>query len=359
MANNTIWRKENSLSRRDFLATGGTLALGAPLAIAYAAPAETPFDGRRPVNPAIDNLSVVCGINTAMVKADPSSWEMEGQNAVVDAAQVEKTLDAMALSFSGGDTPDAAWSRIFRKPAHKEWTTVTAAIKVNCIAINHPRIAVVNKVCAELLRLGMKAENIIIYDGCHNAAPLYTAYIGKGLPSGVQVSDKYRALGGTAKVQIPAPKKGNYSCAKALVDGAIDLLVDIAVNKGHQQGFGGTTLTMKNHAGTFDPKPLHLGGGMDYLIAFNKSDAIRGRDFPRQQLCIVDSLWGARNGPGGPPDKRLDRLVMGTFSPAVDYLTAKKIREIELKVTHSSIERFITEFGYRVEEVPEMKVVKV
>jgi hypothetical protein len=347
------------LSRRDFLSTGTTLAIGAPLALSYAAPAETSFNGRRPVNPQIDNLLVVCGINAAMVKADPSSWEMEGQNATVDAAQIEKTLDAMAISLSGADTAGAAWSRIFCKPAQKEWKNAKAAIKVNCIAINHPRIAVVNKVCLELLRLGIPAENVIIYDGCHNAAPFYSAYIGKGLPAGVQVSDKYSALGGTVKAPIPEPKKGEYHCAKALVDGSIDLLVDIAVNKGHQQGFGGTTLTMKNHAGTFDPKPLHLGGGMDYLIAFNKSDAIRGKDASRQQLCIIDSLWGAKNGPGGPPDKRLDRLVMGTFSPVIDYLTAKKIREPELKATHKDIERFVTEFGYRVEEVGEMRVVKV
>jgi hypothetical protein len=351
--------KENIINRRDFLAAGGAIALTAPLAATCAAPAETSFNGRRPVNPGIDNLSVVCGINPAMVKADPSSWDMEAQNTVVDVNQVEKTLDVMAMSLSGAGTAGAAWSLIFRKPAQKEAKGLKAAIKVNCIALNHPRIAVVNKICLELQRFGIPAENIIIYDGCHNAAPLYASFIGNGLPVGVQVSDKYRALGGTTKAPIPAPKKGDYSCAKALADGSIDLLVDIAVNKGHQSGFGGATLTMKNHAGTFDPKPLHIGGGMDYLIAFNKSDAVRGKEFPRQQLCIVDSLWGAKNGPGGPPDTRLDRLVMGTFSPAVDYLTAKKIREPELKATHNDIERFITEFGYRVEEVPEIKVVKV
>jgi hypothetical protein len=349
----------NTLSRRTFLISGGAcgaIALGTPLSINGAAP-DAPFDGRRSVNPDIDNLSVICGINTGMITGDPSSWEMEGQNSVVDAAQVEKTLDAMATSLAKTDSFNAAWSRIFRKPAHKEWTGVKAAIKVNCIAVNHPRIAVVNKVCMELQRLGIPAANIIIYDGCHNAAQFYSAYVGKELPPGVRVSDKYSDLGGTVKTAIPAPHKGNFSCAKALTDGTIDIVVDIAVNKGHQQGFGGTTLTMKNHAGTFDPKPLHVGGGMDYLIAFNKSDAIRGKDSARQQLCIIDSLWGAKNGPGGPPDKRLDRLVMGTFSPVVDYLTAKKIREPHLNATHKNIERFITEFGYKIGEIPDMTTI--
>ena len=43
----------------------------------------------------------------------------------------------------------------------------------------------------------------------------------------------------------------------------------------------------------------------------------------------------------------------------VDYLTAKQIREPELKVTHKNLERFITEFGYRIDEVADLKVVTV
>jgi hypothetical protein len=346
-------------SRREFLVSTGACGAGALIVPmqASAAQAVVSFDGRKSVNPDIDNLSVVCGINPAMVTGDPSSWEMQGQNDVVDAAQVEKTLDAMASALATTDAADPAWSKIFRKPPQKEWAAVRAAIKVNCIAINHPRLAVVNKICVELHRRGVPFGNIVIYDGVHNAASIYGSYIGKGLPSGVVVSDKFKELGGTVKTAIPEPRQGNYKCAKALVDSSIDILVDIAVNKGHDQSLGGTTLTMKNHAGTFEPMPLHIGGGMDYLIAFNKSDAIRGSAMARQQLCIIDSLWGARKGPGGPPDKRLDRLIMGTLSPIIDYQTAKKIREPLLQVTHKSLDRFVTEFGYRIDELPEIKTV--
>jgi hypothetical protein len=51
-------------------------------------------------------------------------------------------------------------------------------------------------------------------------------------------------------------------------------------------------------------------------------------------------------GPFGVPNKVVNRLVMGTFSPAVDYLTAKKIREPVMGVTHENLGRFLTEFGY-------------
>jgi hypothetical protein len=80
----------------------------------------------------------------------------------------------------------------------------------------------------------------------------------------------------------------------------------------------------------------------------------------RQQLCIVDSIWGSKKG--GPfviPDIRLDRLVMGTFSGAVDYLTAKKIREPLMGVTHGPIDRFLSNFGYTENEITGWETVSV
>ena len=80
--------------------------------------------------------------------------------------------------------------------------------------------------------------------------------------------------------------------------------------------------------------------------------ALWGGNPVRQQLCIVDSIWGSKKGgPHAVPDKRLDRLVMGTFSGAVDYLTAKKLREPLMGVTHGPIDRFVKEFGYTVSEM--------
>jgi hypothetical protein len=148
------------------------------------------------------------------------------------------------------------------------------------------------------------------------------------------------------KSEIPEPYPGSFKCTKALATGEIDILVNIAVNKGHSADVGKTTLTLKNHAGTFDPKPIHKGGLLNYIIALNKSNAILGGSPVRQQLCIVDSIWAMTNGPFGKPDKQLCRLLMGTFSPALDYLTAKKIREPFMNVSHTTIDRFLKDFGY-------------
>jgi hypothetical protein len=351
-------------TRRDFLrqtvlGVGGIMTAGSTLLCKQDAGNHS-YVPRMAVNPEIDNLRVVCGINPAMVRTDPTSWDMTGQNDPVDNEQVCRTLDAMALRLSQKTVSQDAWKTIFRKPENKPWSSVIAAIKVNCIGKNHPRLAVVNKICIELNRLGVLFQNIFIYDGSHNAGPLYTSYVGTILPSGVIVSDKNKAMGGTMKLSIPDKKNKAYQCTKMIADGTVDILVNIAVNKSHDKKLGETTLTLKNHAGTFEPKHIHVGGGLDYILAFSKSNALWGGNPVRQQLCIVDSLWGSKKG--GPfvvPDTRLDRLVMGTFSGAIDYLTAKKLREPLMGVTHGPINRFITEFGYTENEMTGWETVTV
>jgi hypothetical protein len=337
--------------RQTALGVGGIMASGSPV-FSEKNQGDHIFAPRMAVNPEIDNLRVICGTNPAMILRDPVSWDMAGQNDPVDGKQVDRTLDAMAVALSRKTDAPEAWKTIFRKPESKVWSTVTAAIKVNCIGKNHPRLAVVNKICVELNRLGVPFQNIRIYDGTHNAGPLYGSYVGTGLPTGVLVSDKNKAMGETMKMAIPEKGNGSYQCTRMIADGSIDILVNIAVNKSHDTKLGKTTLTLKNHAGTFEPRPIHSGGGLEYILAFSKSNALWGGNPVRQQLCIVDSLWGsAKGGPFTVPDKRLDRLVMGTFSGAVDYLTAKKIREPLMGVDHGPIERFVTDFGYKEKEM--------
>ncbi len=350
------------ISRRNFVKTtlisaGGILAAGQPV---FSASSSTPqvYVPGMAVNPDIDNLRVVCGINKAMVTGAPSGWSMTGQNSVVNGAEVDRTLDASVMSLASKENPADAWKTIFRKPESKNWDTVKAAIKVNCIGDNHPRLAVVNKCCIELNRLGVRFENIYIYDGSHNAGPLYAPFIGKGLPEGVIIGDKNSALGGTIQLEIPI-RDGfkSFPCTKMIADGSIDILINIAVNKCHDLDLGGTTLTLKNHAGTFDPWPIHRDGNrdglrLDYILGFSKSNALWGGNPVRQQLCIVDSLWASsRGGPTSIPDKQLDCLVIGTFSGAVDYLTVKKIREPLLGVTHGPVELFVKSFGYKEREL--------
>ncbi len=171
--------------------------------------------------------------------------------------------------------------------------------------------------------------------------------------------------GSSSLTSIPAPWKNGKEkskCLKHLVDGSVDILINIAMCKGHSQRFGGFTMTMKNHFGTFSPSPGHEKGGQDYLIAINRTPEILGAMdkqtekvlFPRQQLCLVDALWASKGGPGGNPTHQPNFLAMGVLSPIVDYQVATKFRgermgwQPNMKMTH----RMLTDFGYDASDLP-------
>jgi len=126
--------------------------------------------------------------------------------------------------------------------------------------------------------------------------------------------------------------------------------------------FGGFTMTMKNHFGTFSPRPGHADGGDDYLIAINQTPEILGPMdsrtgkvlFPRQQLCLVDALWASKGGPGGNPSHQPNFLAMGVLAPVVDYLMATAFRNKKMgwEPNMEMASRLLTEFGYSEGDLP-------
>jgi hypothetical protein len=300
------------------------------------------------INDSIDNLRVVCCNDSAMIKSDVTNWTFANQNSAVDKARLQSNMDEMAKTLAQKSTAADAWAAIFRKPASKQWSQVKAAIKVNTInqAIM-PRAAVIGKICTVLNTLGVPYSSIVIYDGnshYSNYAYLYSNYSGGDIPAGVVVSRYNDSLSGIISTPVP-DGFGNHNCTANIANGAIDILVNCTVNKGHDSFSGGCTLSMKNHFGTFSADD-HSSVG--YITAINKSDAIVGGTPARQQLCIVDALWSSVTGPNDPPSHRIDRLIMGTFGGAVDYLVVKKIRGTIMGATHNNaaIQRFMTDFGF-------------
>ena len=73
------------------------------------------------------------------------------------------------------------------------------------------------------------------------------------------------------------------------------------------------------------------------LLSLQKSAAILGGTPPRQQLVFTKSIADSVN-----------RIVMGTFAPIVDYLTITRIRgPIEGKSYNANVvKRFYQDFGY-------------
>jgi hypothetical protein len=341
--------------RRDFLKITAASAAGLALARrADKAFAAWPGTGTLAVNPNIDNMRVVACQDSLMMKNQPASMTFANENAAIDSARVQANMDAMAMQLANQPTADAAWKAIFR--SSKAWAATKVAIKVNCIAPqNMASVCVVQKFCNIFAGFGVLPANIIIYDGnttygagISNYNSYFSATDTTKTP-GV-VSSYNTALGGTISAAIPGGNPATATCTADIANGTIDILVNIANNKGHTT-FGNATLTMKNHFGTFAP---NHGAIPDYIFNINKSDAILGGNPVRQQLCFVDSLLANSKINTGNPDKMPNYLIMGVFGPAVDYLTCKKVREPSVaaggmgctNLVDATINSYVTSFGY-------------
>lgn len=344
----------------------GTLGAGASMFLApmiWVRRAQATWEPSTRVHPQIDDLLVVGVTDPSMTRATEPHCGWARQEDLVVPSVVSDNLDKMACVLSGLKDPSKAWREIFVRPPGKVWSEVIVAIKTNNIALQHTRSAVMAKICHVLTTvLGVKPYNIHIYDAVHGtgmsrSTPFF------GLPEGVKIEDTWG--GPTAFTEVPPPwrgGKGHSKCIAPLVDGTVDILINVALCKGHSARFGGFTMTMKNHFGTFSPRPGHEEGSQDYLIAINKTKEILGSidprtgkvSFPRQQLCIVDALWASKGGPGGNPTHQPNFIAMGTFSPIVDYLVATRFRGDKMgwRPDPEMTTRFLTDFGYKESDLP-------
>jgi hypothetical protein len=328
--------------RRDFLKISAAGAAGLALARADRAFAAWPSTGTLAVNPTISNMRVVGCYDTKMMKSTPA-MTFAAQNTAIDTARLQANMDAMAMQLANQTTADAAWKAIFR--SGKAWNATKVAIKVNSLETkNMAHVAIVQKFCTILAGYGVLPANIIIYDGqsAYTGTSLYTSYFSltDTTKTAAVVSNLNGSLGGTVSAAIPGGSSA--TCTANIANGTIDILINIANNKGHDL-MGRATLCMKNHFGTFAPKH-----DINYLFNINKSDAILGGTPVRQQLCFVDSLFTNKSQNTGTPELMPCYLTMGVFAPAVDYLTIKKVREEVLGLTHdaATINSYLTTFGY-------------
>jgi len=316
------------------------------------------------VHPNVDNLRVI-GITdpkmTKGAKAIPQTWI--DQERLVNKKAVWESIDKMACGLVDMRNPGEAWRAIFIKPPLKSWPDTVVAIKTNCIGQQHTRSAVMSKMCHVLTDiLGAKPHNIHIYDAQHGYR-MMAATPFSGLPEGVRIENEWGGI--TMATPVPPPWDGGKSdCVKQLTSGAVDILINISMCKGHSTTFGNFTMTMKNHFGTFSPGPGHAsaGAGLDYLIAINQTPEILGKMddktgkvlYPRQQLCLVDALWASEAGPMLGPSHQPNFLAMGVLSPVVDYVVATEFRGKKMgwEPTKEVIHRMLSDFGYSASDLP-------
>ncbi|HJX64407.1 MAG TPA: twin-arginine translocation signal domain-containing protein, partial [Polyangia bacterium] len=340
--------------RRDFLKTAavgaaGAMGLGAlkfDRAAAQTAGTSAWVNGMA-INPAIDNRRVICCHDPKMLTSLPKDTSFATTNAAVDAAVVATNLDQLAMQLTRKTSATDAWSTIFR--SSKSWTSTRVAMKTNGIGgstTNRPKWAIFKKICDVLINLGVQPANIILFDACDNAATYYDSHISltdSTMIRAAKTSVRAAGMGGFKAANLT--NAAGMSVAADLMDGNIDILVNIAACKSHNGtggkfSYGSCTLCMKHHFGTFtDPAQAQHSNNLHVansgatppppplaLFEINKHVAVLGGNPVRQQLCIVDALLSnGQSGPGGAWDNRTDRLVMGTFAPIVDYCAAKNI----------------------------------
>ncbi len=358
----TVKRLSN---RRDFLKTAAVGAAGITAAKFDPIFARTSaWTSGMQINPAIDNKRVICCHDTKMLTSTPANTNWTNQNNAVNANVVASNMDEMAKLLAKKTTAVDAWSAIFR--SGKPWASTKVAIKTNAIqgsTGNHPKVAIIKKLCDVFVdQFKVPASNIVLYDANSDAVPIYSTYASLTDAAKIRatVSTRAQSLGGFQAVTV-APATKPITCVADLVNGTIDILMNICVCKIHtgpgtSYGFGGISLCTKGHLGTFINVGTESGSEgsatglhtVEAVCEINKHDAIIGGTPPRQQLCIVDSLLANGINAPGIWNTRTDRIVMGTFAPIVDYLTAMRIIKDVIGAPDRStiISKYLTNFGY-------------
>jgi len=352
------------ISRRDFLknSIAGATVFGVAPHLLLPKSSAAIREGSCP-HPNVDGLRVVGVHDPGMTREVVPVCPWTHQEGLVVPRAVEENMDRMAVALTGEKRVRDAWKAILLKPPGKAWSDVVVAIKTNNIARQHTRSAVMAKMCRVLVEeLNLKANQIRIYDGKHGA-DLTEKTPFTGLPEGCRMVGQWGGI--ETAVPVPAPWRGGSKMADCLTNlaaGEVDILINIALCKGHADKFGGFTMSMKNHLGTFNPNWAHVFGATDYLFSINKTPQVLGDLsttsgevlFPRQQLCIIDALWASEQGPSCDTSCQPNRLYMGTFAPVLDYLVATQFRKATMgwDIHEEVTERFLSEFGFRTGDLP-------
>ena len=352
------------LSRRHFvrkMALAGAALAAGPLVAAP--PARAAWEKRSVVHPKVDNLRVVGITDPKMVRGTQavSSWSLQEKMVVREA--VWENLDRLACGLAETASPEEAWRAILVKPPRKSWAETVVAVKTNNISLQHTRSAVLSRIGHVFTGLlGVKGENIHIYDGIHGGSMKQNTPFA-GLPEGVRIEDKWGGI--STEVSVPPPwgdGRRTTKCLRHLANGSVDILVNIALCKGHSETFGGFTMAMKNHVGSFTPWFVHQDEALEYLLAINQTPEILGPMdpstgrvlHPRQQLCIIDALWASEGGPGGYPRTQPNFLAMGVLAPVLDYVIATRFRKERMKwdINPEPTRRMLADFGFREGDLP-------
>jgi len=309
-------KNDTRLNRRNFIAYSAGLGTGL-LALASCGKQATGLlespASQEPVTPPPplpDSSRVV------LARSD----NLFGSDEQPDKKQIEEMLNRSMTNLLGIDDPAEAWRSLFSPDD-------VVGIKVNCIAgpnlASHP--AVVAAIVAELQKVPIPAEHIIIWDRKDKELTRagYTINLDK---PGVRCYGT-KAVGYEKK----ASKKGSFNGRLSkILTRQITALINVPILKNH--GGAGVTIAMKNHYGSFHNPRSHHGNHCDPSIAdLNSLDEIRGKT----RLIVCDATRATCNGgPGYKPAFvwNYSGLMLSRDPVALDTVGTQIINERRVEV---------------------------
>jgi len=356
----------DKITRRSFIKKTAVAATGISVfPMIFIPKAKAQWAPKTIIHPNVDNLRVVSITDAKMIRPGTTAYEAEKfivQNAVWE------NMDKLACSLAQTSDTQQAWRTIFVKPPRKSWSDTVVAIKFNGLAYHVQNTAnvILSKICHELINtVGVKSYNIHIYDAVHGTCMKKF----EGLPEGCRVEELWGGI--SAETHIPKPwpdtvNRGKSKCLRHLVDGTVDILINMAKCRCHAfSHLGGFSLTMKNHFGSLLPHWGHPpDNGLNYLISINQTTEILGSMdkrtgkilYPRQQLCLIDGLWTEETDRISSrwQLKQTNFLTMGVLAPILDYQVATKfLRDrMEWNLPAPVTKRMLSDFGYSESDLP-------
>lgn len=195
----------------------------------------------------------------------------------VEREVAEKVLDVAMIGLLGLGSAHAAWRRLF-------FPDDIVAIKVNAIGwMNYyPAPALVEAICRRLIEVGVKPENIYVYDR-------YTRELAKG---GFPINRERKGVRvfGTDGKHGPWTESGKWRGRLSKILLRATAVINVPILRPH--GLTGVTIALKNHYGSFnDPGAFHENRCDPYIADLNAHPEIR----TKHRLVICD----ARGRPGG------------------------------------------------------------
>ena len=249
---------------------------------------------------------------------------LQSQQGSVDSDRLLSVLDSTIQSLCDRDNPLEAWKKIV-KPGE------VVGLKVNCLSgYGATHIELVDAICERLQGVGIKAEDIIIWDRLSSDledAGFKIKYKGKGVRCFGN-----DALGFDRKLEV-------YGSAGSMVCKTLTRVCNAVINlpllKDHS--IAGVTISLKNLFGAIhNPHKYHLNTGNPYIADVNMLPSIRGKI----RLNICDAITAQyEGGPSFMPQWRwkYNGLIAATDQVALDYIGWKIIEQKRAEMSMKSL----------------------